>query len=164
MKITSKEANNMLRVLADNKRKILTDERQDCEFHAAANENADELRPDYDFAKVNTELEQIDNDVMKLKHAINVFNSTSVVGETGLTVDQILIKIAQLSQRKDRLDIMRVAPKKRRGAISGAIIDYVYTSYSPEDAQKKYNDVSYELKELQQALDLFNSTVTFDYE
>lgn len=46
---------------------------------------------------------------MKIRHAINLSNTTTVlqIGDKELTVDSILIRMPQLQAVKDRLDEMR---------------------------------------------------------
>ena len=54
---------------------------------------------------------------MKIKHAVNCSNvSTSLTLSSGrvLTVDQALVVMAQLSQRKQQLDILRKRQPKAR--------------------------------------------------
>ena len=79
MKITSAEANKLLKKLEDNKEKLLKMESEDCTFRAAVGENVEELRPDYVLSETQEALNAINDQIIKLKHAINVFNVTIVL-------------------------------------------------------------------------------------
>lgn len=162
MLVTSKEAKNMLRKLEDNENIIWKRERDNCVFRAATNENPEELRPDYDFWETSNSLMEIQKEMIMIKHKINVFNSTTEVGDTGLTIDQILVRMPQITRELSRLDILRRKQPKTRCPICGNIIDYEYTNYDPMEAEKLYNSLSTELSYLQEQLDLVNSTIKFE--
>lgn len=107
---------------------------------------------------------------MKIKHAVNCSNvSTSLTLSSGrvLTVDQALVVMAQLSQRKQQLDILAQAsaqgaqqrPLRRSGAT-----EYTCINYDLADVRKAYEAISAEIMEIQMKLDQLNQTVTFDVE
>ena len=125
MRVTSAEANKILKQLKNNKDVLKTDEHLLFTYKAAVGENADELKPDYNFRETQDAIMALDDSIMKLKHAINVFNATTEVID-GMTIDQVLIKLPQLTERAERLRIMSSQPKKQRYTISGNIIDYIY--------------------------------------
>ena len=161
MRVTSKEAKKILTTLEDKKAKIFTDEYQTSTYKAAVGEDPKELRPDYDFVKTQKEIEEIDAEIMRIKHLINLFNANTQF-DNGLTIDQVLIKLPQLAIRKNRLDMMRKRSWKERVGITGNVIDYQYTAYNPEEVSKAYDEVCNEINKLQLALDKVNSTVTFE--
>ena len=162
MKITSAEANKMLRQLEDEKETILKEEQNYKVYHAAVGEDEKALRPEYNFHETQGQIEKIDREIMELRHALNVFNCTTEVGDTGLTIDQVLTRLPQLQNQKAKLRGMRSLPTKNRYNISGGIIDYIYTSYDPADAQMEYEAVDAEITMLQLALDRVNTTKTFE--
>ena len=102
----------------------------------------------------------------KVKHAVNNFNvSHALPGFEGLTVDQALVMIPQLRARKMTLEEMvSRLPRERveMGIRSGNIIDYVLTNYDHAEVERKYNELSDELAELQLALDTLNTTETME--
>ena len=58
-------------------------------------------------------------------------------------------------------------PKQRTsvyGMGNNSVIDYTYANYDVEITKKDYVTVSDELRDIQTALDLVNSTITFDIE
>lgn len=160
--VTSKEANNILRKLYDEKNNFRGREIDGVEFHAAVGENIEDVRPNYNFEETKECIEIIDNQILAIKHAINLFNSSTIVGDTGLTIDQVLVKLGMLTERKQKFSRMRIMQEKRRGQITGNIIDYIYANFDIDDADMAYEEADTELKHLQMALDLVNNTVTFE--
>lgn len=161
MKVTSAEASKMLAKLNDNKEKILSDERRNCVYNAAVGENPDDNKPDYSFEDTKAALEKINDEIIRIKHAINVFNTTTEV-VPGMTIDMALIKMPILTHRIVALDNMRNRSKKERFGSVGNTIDYRYTAYDPDDATDEYAKLVDEKTELQLALDTINHSVTFE--
>lgn len=166
MKITSAEAAKILRGYIDESNNLCVAELNGKEYNAAVGEDPEELRPEYDYETTQTKLDEIDAKIRKLKHTINIFNSTTEVPGFDMTIDQVLVYIPQLTARITKLyGMMNVLPKRR--CTSGSfnnIIDYTYTNYDPGKAKADYEKARNTLAKLQTALDLVNSTVKMDYE
>ena len=166
MKYTSAEAAKLLRRLNEEHEALLMLESQSFAFVAAVSEDVESVRPAYDFAAVQARLSQLEAQVRKVKHALNVFNSTHEVPGFGMTIDQMLVYIPQLNQRRVKLrDMAGALPKTRvkgRSAVSSAVIEYNYANYSIEEAKAAADAVSDELARAQTALDRVNSTETME--
>lgn len=111
-KMTSAYANKVLKKLTEDKEYWLKKENDGSTYVAAVDEEP--VIPDYDYSTVAAEIEAIDDRIMKIKHAINVNNVTNriEVGDAGMTIDEILVRMAQLNKRKSFLDTLRKqAPK-----------------------------------------------------
>ncbi len=72
-------------------------------FIAAVGEDIESVRPDYNYQETQDALEAVDKKIRLLKHTINCFNTTHMVPGFDMTIDQILVYIPQLSERKARL-------------------------------------------------------------
>ncbi len=167
MKCTSAEANKMLKKLLDDRNDILKKEEEIRTFKAATVEKLEDARPEYDYEATQQELIEIDNRVRTIKHAINVFNLTQEIPGTGMTIDQVLVYLPQLSLRKMKLSTMKQQQVKKRCEgydANSHFIEYTYANYDPAQAEADYNKVSDELGRIQNALDLVNSTVQFEIE
>ena len=85
-----------------------------------------------------------------------------------MTIDQVLVYIPQLTEMKNRLFEMQSRLPKQRVSVGGignnTDIDYLYTNYSVEQAQEDYTKVSDELRSIQTALDVVNTTVKMEFE
>ncbi|MBR3227127.1 MAG: hypothetical protein IKF68_01130, partial [Erysipelotrichaceae bacterium] len=77
MKYTSASANKLVKLLEDKKAYLLQQERNDSTYVLADDEK--EEIPAYEFRETNEKIDEIDSKIRKLKHALNVFNSTTVL-------------------------------------------------------------------------------------
>ena len=111
----------------------------------------------------------IDEKIAIIKHALNVTNANAKVpvGDVTMSIDSILIKMAQLNRRKTVLDVMRKRlPKSReeqRSYMSRNLVpEYRYINYDLELVKNEYELVSKSIMEMQMALDKYNQTVQFE--
>lgn len=163
--VTSASANKLLRSLEDEKAYLLSMENESKEYTLAENEKVQ--KPDYDYRGTAQKLEELDNRIRKIKHRINVFNVTTVLPNLDLTIDEALVKMAQLNRRKEQLDEMRKhLPKIRKEDpyLRTNMIEYTYVNYDLEEVRKDYQKISEQIMELQLALDTCNQTQTFEIE
>lgn len=166
MKCTSAEAAKLVRKFTEERRALLAKEAKCRTFNAALGEDPETVRPAYDFFAMQAEIAAAEDKIRRVKHAINVFNTTTVVPGFDMTIDEMLVYLPQLTERKEKLSGMaNVLPKERAGfgGYGGSTtIDYVYANYVPEDAGTALETVSDRLSAAQTALDLVNSTATMD--
>ena len=164
--ITSAIAAKQLRKLNEQRDALLAREDKAKTFTAAIQEDVESVRPAYDFQETQDALAEIEEKIRNLKHTLNCFNSTYVIPEFNMTIDQMLIYIPQLTSRKRRLDDMRSKlPRERAQSSFGRgsnIIEYDYANYDISRAEEAYTAVSDELARAQNALDMANATVLFD--
>ena len=168
MVLTSAQAAKLLKKLNEEYTATVERERQSCCFRASLGEDPETVRPEYDYKATGAELEELERKIRKLKHALNVFNTTHTVPGFDMTVDEMLVYIPQLTKRKEKLAEMRAKlPKARldeRLIRSSNIIDYVYVNYDINDAKADFEQTSDELSRAQIALDTVNNTATFETE
>lgn len=169
MKITSAYANKMLKSLTEDKDYWTARELASNTYVAAAGEEP--VIPDYDYAAIAATIEAIDQKIVKIKHALNLANATAkiMVGNTEMSVDSILVRMAQLNCRKSVLDMMRKRlPKTRENSHSytsrNAVPEYRYINYDLDLVKQDYERISREIMEMQIALDRYNQTVLFEVE
>lgn len=166
MEYTSAEASKLLKKLIDEKQNIQSMEGKTATFKAALGEDPESVRPEYNFRQSEDSLETVMRKILKVKHAINVFNSTTEVGDSGITIDQVLVYLPELNARKQVLyNMASLLPKERVAArFMGAnnLIDYRYANFDIDEVKKEYIRVRDEVMALQTALDLVNSTVKFE--
>ena len=166
-KMTSAYANKLLRQLGEDKGYWTRKEAESRAYVAAEGEVP--VIPEYDYATVTTTISEIDNKVCAIKHAVNLSNATAAVDVTGeaMTVDQILIRMAQLNQRKLVLDVMRrMQPKERLSirtmSVRNMVPEYEYINFELELVKNDFERVSNEIMQMQIALDYHNQTVEFE--
>ncbi|MBR0139239.1 MAG: hypothetical protein IJM17_03010 [Firmicutes bacterium] len=166
MKYTSAEANKMLKKLNNDYRTIASLEHAGMSFLAATGEDPDKVRPAYDYEETQAKLAEITDKIRTVKHAINLFNATTKVPGTGMTVDELLVVMPLLSDRIRVLDGMRstlpMVRERSYGSGTNATIDYRYTNYDIAKAEADYAEAADRLARLQNALDLLNNTEKFE--
>ncbi len=164
MKYTSAEAGKLLKKLNDEQRSILLREINGKEFLAAVGEDIESVRPGYDFAKVQAELFAVETKIRKVKHALNVFNSTTVIPEFNITIDEMLVLIPQLTAKKEKLAKMKdKLPKVREQTrMNSSILDYRYLNYEVKAVSEEYEKTADTLSKAQNALDAVNMTKTLE--
>ena len=167
MIMTSAQAAKTLKKLNEERQSLFAKQGRAKEFIAAVGENIDDVRPEYDFCATQAELNEVEAKIRKLKHALNMFNCTTVVDGFDMTIDEMLVYIPQLSYRKDCLAEMKDKLAKTREAYSGrtsSVIDYRYLNYDLKDVDIEYEKVASALAAAQNALDLVNNTKTLEVE
>ena len=166
MKVTSAEANKMIRQLRDQKELLFTQEKNVISFVAATTENVEEVRPAYSYEEMAAKFDEIDRKVRKIKHALNVFNSTTVVDGFDMTIDEMLVFLPQATDRLRKLAVMLSKPAKSRAENTGrtAIIEYEYLNYDLAKVQKDYDDLMDMKNRALTALDVVNNTIRFEIE
>ena len=165
--MTSAYANKMLRSLEEDKAFWMNKEATSSTYVAAINEEA--VVPEYDYVEVAATIAKIDEKIAIIKHALNVTNATAKVQveDVEMSIDTILIKMAQLNKRKSVLDVMRKQlPKARVEHHSymsrNSVPEYIYINYDLELIKKEYEYISVKIMEMQMALDRYNQTVQFE--
>lgn len=164
MKYTSAEANKLLRKLNDEKTSVMYREENGKEFLAAVGEDIESVRPKYDFTETQNAIAVIETKIRKLKHAINVFNSTTIIPEFDMTIDEMLVYIPQLTAAKNKLARMKdKLPKVREQTrVNSSILDYRYLNYDVETVAAEYEKVTDTLSKAQNALDSVNMNQTLE--
>ena len=166
-KMTSAYANKMLKSLEDEKTYWVNKEETSSTYVVANNEEP--VVPEYDYVQVANTIAEIDEKITIIKHALNVANAAAkvVVDDIEMSIDTILIRMAQLNKRKNVLDIMRKrlpkAREEQRSYMSrNTVPEYRYINYDLELIKKEYESVSRMIMEMQIALDRYNHTVQFE--
>ena len=146
MTYTSAQANKLLKKLNDEHAALLDKETRSKDFRAAMGEDVESVRPAYDYSDTQKKLAELEQRIRKVKHAINVFNATHVIPDFGMTIDEMLVYIPQLTQYGRQSNI----------------IDYSYANYDLAAVEADYERVSDELSRAQLALDAVNQRDTFE--
>ena len=166
-KITSAYANKLLKRLDEDIAYCRNLEADSYVYTVATDEEP--LIPDYDYSEVAGEMAKLEEKICIIKHAINLANATNtvLVYDKEMSIDTLLIRMAQLNRRKRVLDDMRKRQPKTRLATTmysnrKGIIEYTYTNYDIELVKTEYDRIDAEIAQMQMQLDKYNQTVEFE--
>lgn len=79
MRVTSSQAAKLLRQLNDELRALQLKEANSSSFVAAIQEDVESVRPEYNFKEMRDAQAEVECKIRKVKHAINVFNTTTII-------------------------------------------------------------------------------------
>lgn len=164
MKCTSAEAAKYLRKLNEDYAALISREEVRRDFIVSLGEDPESVRPPYDFRETQIALDEMEQKIRRVKHAINLFNTTHTVPGFDLTIDEMLVLIPQLTKRKNKLAEMKEKLPKTREQTYGKsnIVDYRYINYDSDEAASKYEKAAELLSRAQTALDTVNNTETLE--
>lgn len=162
MRITSDEANKILKKLDDEKRILFQDIDNRATFIASVSEDAEKLRPEFNFVDALKKIDEIDAKMLKIKSARAKFN-TEMHLTSGLNIGEALVRMSILNNRIGTYRKYAIMQEKARNNFSNnKEIEYIYTNFNHEDAVKKYQSVQAEVLEIQRELNVLNATELFD--
>lgn len=164
--LTSDGANKLLKKLETEKQMVLNSIDDLSVYIAAVTERPEELKPKFDFNESMQRLEDLNDKILRLRHARNMFNLATKL-KNGMTVDQALIKLAMLNKYVEKIKNISTRQEKSRVRASGfssrsTEIEYQYVNYSLDDAKRKYEEIVDEIMSIQEELNLINTTLVFD--
>lgn len=91
MKMTSAQAAKLLRQLNDELNALQRRETSTKTFLASLGEDVESVRPVYDYAEMQQEQIELEAKIRKLKHSLNIFNTTTIIPEFEMTIDEMLV-------------------------------------------------------------------------
>lgn len=165
MELSSREANKLLRELCEDLR-ILEEDEDKCQTTTiSSDQNLEDWRPKYDYEETKQKVSNLKKQIRTLKHAINLHNTTTVVPELDMTIDEVLVYLPQLTAQRSRLNQMRKASDCVRSHSGySELVDYTYLNYDKAQVNRDYKAVSTRLNQAQNALDKINVTDKFTVE
>lgn len=165
MKVTSAFANKMIKELNQKKSDLFYKQKDKSVYEISQEGIPVDEKPEYSFDDYQKKIEDIDKRVMEIKHAINVFNSSVEIPEfDNLTVDRVLIYLAQMNSHISSIDSMARAKKKKpvSSGYNSPVVSYLVLNYSIEDVETELDVLRKRVAEAQLALDKTNMTVEFE--
>ena len=163
MLYTSNEANKLLKQYKEELNQEYLKERQSCKYTLSVDESAEGNVPEYDFEKTKLRIESLQKTIRKIKHAINVFNTTTNVEGFDMTVDEILVALPMWNCRLLAVKEMAgILPKTRKTISLSKFVEYEYANYDIEEAKAAYDTLQCLISYAQTALDTLNNTKKFE--
>ena len=102
---------------------------------------------------------ELTQEIIQLKHAINLFNTTTMIPEFNMTVDQMLVYLPMLRGRKQTLQKMKDEPMNGLSSrVTYRGVNYTYSNYSVQKVTEDYRKIAEEYAKARTALDVINVT------
>lgn len=160
MKVTSAYANKLIRGYREELAAIVSNERDTCTTTYGASETP--IETGYNFTSTQDETDALNDKIAKLRHGINVFNTTTKLEGFDFTVDESLVRMAMLTEKKNRLSRMKGVRELTRSGGYRAEPEFTKRNYDAALVENEYRKTSDELVRLQMALDKANMSIEFD--
>jgi hypothetical protein len=166
MEVTSALASKKIKMLEEQKIRLLELENTSKIYIRAEGECTEP--PVYDYEATKEELRRIEESIRKIKHAVNVFNTTTFLESVGLYIDEALVEMNMLNRRKETLKAMsNRLPKERVNQVytrSNPAVEYRYVNYDIDEVKKDFEACCQRIFDIQIALDTANQTMWFEVE
>lgn len=163
---TSASAAKFIKRLENEKSRLIDIEQKNSTYVLAQGEEGEP--PAYDYDETINRIDELDSAIRCVRHALHAFNARTVIPEEGITVDEALIRLAQMNGKLRRLERLRaIDPKKRLTSGyfgSKGLIEYEYANFDVKKALSDYQELYAHIANLQLRLDLTNQTETFSVE
>lgn len=164
MEFTSASAYKYIKGLQDEKDRLLSTECEICTYVLSEGEESDP--PAYDYEATRQRVDEIDRTTCAIRHALHRFNLQMTLPKSGMTIDEALIVLAQLSTKKSRLGMLASNLSKERlgdrtRGNGARAIEYRYANYDIAQAKSDYEATMAMIASLQLEIDLANQTETF---
>ena len=98
MKLTSAGANKMIKAWNEDLEGLL--KKEEAESRTTYGINEEPLPANYDFARMQQQMDALNQKIAVLRHAVNVFNTTTMLEGFGFTIDEALVRMAMLTKKK----------------------------------------------------------------
>ena len=162
MLFTSDSSQKYINSLMNEKRII---EKEIADLHKytiSATENAEEVKLEFDLEDCLKRIESIDKKILKVKHQKNIFNANTIL-PCGKTIDEVLVYLAMLNSKLHLYESLATRQPMTRTTTYNTI-EYTYVNYDIQVAKQKHTALKEEILNLQQELNLVNTTETFEVE
>lgn len=161
MLMNSDSANKLVKQLESARGTLLAQERQVITYSFLQGEEP--FKPPYNFTETQEKLGKLNEVIVALKHAINVFNTTTKLPDMDLTVDMALVRLPILTGMVSKLESMAgMLEKTRQTNIAAKAAEYTCRNFDGEEAKRAFLAAQEERKAIQQALNTVNMTETFE--
>ena len=158
-KVSPIEVTNRINALKEELKDLEEYEKKSSSFFVNLGQDKESLRPSYDFEETQKRYLELTQEIIKLKHTLNIFNTSTIVPDFNMTVDQMLCYLPQLRERKQTLKKLKDQPiSGRSSGIFEGIVRYEYCNYSVQKATEDYKKIADEYAKAHTALDLINVT------
>lgn len=155
MKKCNTELMKEIKKLEERKNELLKFEREQCKVTYINQES--KIDNNYDYESINNEIDSIDLEIRKIKKHLAYSNATTIVPEYNMTIGECIIFLAQLNNKKTKLQTMANAVKINRiSSTYNSKVEYEEILYDIDKVKADFNKVVDDINQLQMAIDRCN--------
>lgn len=155
MKMTITAANREIKRLKEELSRIQEEEL--CCQVITHSEGEAQIPVAYDFLATQAKIDGINERIMKIRHAVNVFNVNHILPGAGMTIDAVLIRVAMMSEEKKKLQgMLRIQEVSRKPSYNS--VEISHRNFDKTQVEDRFRRVSDELEKMWAELDLANLT------
>lgn len=159
MKMTITAANREIKRLKDELSRIKEEELSSRVI--THSEGEEPIQVTYDFQATQARIDEINQKIVKIRHAVNLFNVNYVIPSVGLTVDAVLIRVAMMSEEKKKLqEMLRIQEVSRQASYRS--VEISHRNFDKAQVEDRFRHLSDDLERMWAELDLVNLTETID--
>ena len=118
----------------------------------------------YSFSQTRETVSNLDTEIRKLKHLLNISNATTVVPEFSMTLGECLVYLAQLNKELGIVSRMAKKEATTSSTVYGGKVEYTALNYDKEECQAKVDWLHNTVAKLQIAIDRTNLTNMIEVE
>lgn len=161
MKITPILANKKIKELQKERDNLIREINLNSSFRCSLSENIEDIRPVDKLMENTIQINQIEDDILHIKHALNIFNAKTKLQDSEITIDKALVLLPMLNERLSLFeDIYKRKDKTRISSLKE--IEYVYPNFKLEELTDLMKETKEQILKIQTSLDYINNIRTFD--
>ncbi len=131
-------------------------------FRASEFEDIEKLRPDYDYAGFQTELDRVEEEIRKLTaKAISILTTQKVNEFHDMTVLDLLLYLRDLKEKEERLYEMTTHLERERHA-SSLLLEYEFINYDIGKVEEDLRKTREELEKVRTFFDFYIYELSYD--
>ena len=158
-KVSPQTVAKKINALKEELKDLERSEKQSCTFTFTVGEDFEAIRPSYDYKETQKRYMELTEEIRKLRHTMNVFNTSTIVPGFDMTVDQMLVYLPMLRERKQTLQKMKDEPMNGLSSrVTYRGVNYTYSNYSVQKVTEDYRKIAEEYAKARTALDFINAT------
>ena len=162
MKMCNAEILKKIKILEQKKGEVLCLEIRT--HQVSYQEEKDRFDYGYSFSKTRETVCDIDNEIRKLRHLLNISNATTTVPEFSMTLGECLVYLAQLNRELSIVSSMAKKEPITTTTTFGGKVEYKSLNYDKDECQVKADWLQTTIAQLQIAIDRTNLTNMIEVE
>lgn len=156
MKICHSEALKLVKELEERRSALVAAE--DRRSRIMYKEGEEKRAAKYDYVQTRRGIAELDGQIRRIRCALAAANCSVPVDDSGMTIAEALVYLAQLNREHAQLEDLSRYEKLTRRITANGVLEYTECLYDPEEAERDKNALYAKICKLQVAIDRANLT------